>query len=421
MNHLFLVRELRGCRVCGVLLNCSLVLGLKHVSGLVCGCFRLGPGVEHLDAVSARWLLDKCLRPEPSARPSAREVVSLLEVSVQGATRTQRPKRDNRSYSRWLLSVESQFAGMGALRLCSQRADAAASAVATVKAEDGSDGTKIFLAWKHPCSYQSAVAWVAAAGVKQGFELSALADAHVAYRDVRVWQELAGARGTTPVCLGELCPVVLAFLQADCLEVTIPAEGKHVQHGAGTSQIFFRTADCEPITVFARETQLAPTNLRLWVQAFKAVNLEALKRFEISLRRAIQRFGEDPTAANARLITEGRVDKWLFHWVTLQVTPWPVPAPESQRHFDGGPSALHCAITLAGRRTVRFWDKGGVLHELAQKPGDVYLADMTALEHAVGYESPPPSAELHGRSGEQGRFAFRAGRVVCLTLCFPSV
>ena len=131
---------------------------------------------------------------------------------------------------------------------------------------------------------------------------------------------------------------------------------------------------------------------RSFLQAFMDCNQEWLLQLSAQVRAALRPYPASFLSKNgADLITDCFTDV-TFNYVMLQVL-----RPETRRdpkHFDGGASLLHMALTIFGQRNVECWLADETSQVFKQVPGSIYVGTMAAIEHQVEHNSA--WSGLHG-------------------------
>ena len=226
--------------------------------------------------------------------------------------------------------------------------------------------------------------------------------------------QLQGGRGPWRLRRGQVAADLLDWLRSGAPFIDPAAQWAHSGWswtGAGANwyselgrklQIAGKLGSCAGSSLLQMSLSQPFPSLRMvaFRRAFMTLNGAALDRLHDLLLAALPHsLDSGPNAEDLR----GHPRDWLATQSTLQFyrageafqEPW---------HWDGGASLLHLGFTLWGERelTARLADNSEV--QLPQRPGWVYLSNLTSFEHQVSHPPRTQASQLlnipgHGECG----------------------
>ena len=216
------------------------------------------------------------------------------------------------------------------------------------------------------------------------------------------------SRGDIILRAGNLEPVLLEWLQAD---PHLPGLAQHIE-GYGKRRKVCTAASESMLNLKYEETGYvttqAPSSTRCnsmdmsneleakrivaFMRAFREINRNWLLQLTDKVHKAVQRLPEEVLGSNGRDFLTSCFTDTALCYATIQVMKG------GQRydpgHFDGGASLLHAGLTLFGQRAVAYLDVDGMWTQQLQKPGDLYVGNLTAAFHQVEHFHPEEAEPL---------------------------
>ena len=134
-----------------------------------------------------------------------------------------------------------------------------------------------------------------------------------------------------------------------------------------------------------------PRRLSAWALAFKKVNEEIFSRAHAVARRCLTSLEQkdlDHPNTQALLAASSTAD-YVLQFGSIQAM-----LPESRAdalQIDGAAGAFHCALSIAGRRTLDVWEgkdtKAPCHASLTQRTGSIYIGQVANAWHQVRVEN----------------------------------
>ena len=206
---------------------------------------------------------------------------------------------------------------------------------------------------------------------------------------------LHGGRGPWRLRSGELPADLLAWLRADepfldsaawwagCgLSWTGKSDSWYTE-SARKLQIAGKVGACEGSSLLTMKLArpFPCPRFLAFREAFVSLNGAALDKLHLALQGALVDAPESGCNLND---LRKHPREWFVTQATLQITKegeaWQEPW-----HWDGGASLLHMGLTLWGERLLTARLADGSELQLPQRPGQVYLANLTSFEHQVSH------------------------------------
>ena len=241
-----------------------------------------------------------------------------------------------------------------------------------------------------------------------------------------------GKRHSWNLRLGAIAPETLEWLRADpvfvkhtteneTMELCFEGEGKRFKTEAHRKFIVAgKMGGCASSSMcgLSLEKPLPAARIRAWLRAFLACNKKSLLNIQGLGRSMVNKMSKEAQGKNGQHFVTTDLEDWFISCGELCVTSagsvadgfWSEP-----KHQDGGMSVFHMGITLAGNRLMTCSQGDGLPDiEVSNRPGTVYLGQLTGPEHQVKHGPSQPWDLLN--VGGQGPFSCT---VMCRTALFP--
>jgi hypothetical protein len=142
-----------------------------------------------------------------------------------------------------------------------------------------------------------------------------------------------------------------------------------------------------------------PDRFRAFRKAFMAVNAEALTSMKLRIDIGLADFSDEELSKNGKALCEENLQDIMCCHGTLQMMAGGAEARTDPKHFDGGPSFWHGALTLHGSRTLHFEMKNGTSAKLEISAGHFYFGTLCSALHFVSHEPENDHEQLWNSAG----------------------
>ena len=231
---------------------------------------------------------------------------------------------------------------------------------------------------------------------------------------VTVMPAVSAGRGLASMQQAMLEPHLLAWLQEDPLW---PELSEYIKNRLKHEESGYVRAIAPETKRINKQKAISPCrSLRLvrFMQEFLSCVRNWLLRLTMLVRKELQECPSTFIGCNGKDFLTHCFSDTAFAYSTIQVMK--SGQREEEKHYDGGASLLHMAITIFGSRSLKCWHEDGSIQTFQQRPGSIYVGNMCAVEHQVAHLDDVSDLHCSSADHEDVKIAVMIRSDACLIL-----